>query len=62
MLLLAALALAAVSSPPPPMRPGPEFFAAHRQRVLDKLPAGAIAVRRAASSTAGGVVHWKNVL
>src|SRR5262245_56996200 len=52
MLQLAALALAAaVSSPPPPTRPGPEFFAAHRQRVIDKLPAGAIAVFRSAPET-----------
>lgn len=55
MLFLAALALAAAPkaspSPQAPPRPGPEFFAAHRQRVLDKLPAGAVAVFRSAPET-----------
>lgn len=50
MLSLVALVLAAASAPTPatPLRPGPEFFAAHRQRVLDRLPAGAVAVFHAA--------------
>ena len=53
MLHLAALAVAAtaVPSPPPPRRPGAAFFAAHRQRLVDKLPAGAVAVFRSAPET-----------
>ena len=53
MLHLAALALAAtvVPAPPPPLRPGADFFAAHRQRLVDKLPAGAVAVFRSAPET-----------
>jgi len=39
-MLLAALVLA--------VPPAPEFFAAHRQRLLDRLPAGAVAVFHAA--------------
>jgi Xaa-Pro aminopeptidase len=41
-MLIAALVLAATPIP------GPEFFAAHRQRLLDALPAGSVAVFRAA--------------
>jgi Xaa-Pro aminopeptidase len=33
------------------MRPGPDFFATHRQRVMNRLPAGAIAVFRSAPET-----------
>src|SRR5262245_13423833 len=55
MSILAALVLAAATkpSPPPPAppKPGPEFFAAHRQRVLDKLPADSVAVFRSAPET-----------
>ncbi len=47
MLSVAALLLAA-SPQPAPLVPGPEFFAAHRQRFMDKLPAGAVAVFHAA--------------
>ncbi len=55
MLSLVALVLAAASAPTPatPLRPGPEFFAAHRQRVLDRLPAGAVAVSEVEKAIAG---------
>jgi Xaa-Pro aminopeptidase len=48
--MLIALLLAATPIPgqAPAPRPGPEFFAAHRQRLLDALPPGAVAVFRAA--------------
>ncbi|HET7294314.1 MAG TPA: aminopeptidase P family protein [Vicinamibacteria bacterium] len=51
MLPLALLALAASPLPGPPPKPGPEFFAAHRQRVIERLPAGAVAVFRSAPET-----------
>jgi Xaa-Pro aminopeptidase len=37
-------------------QPGPEFFAQHRKRLLDRLPAGAVAVFHAAPEGAAEVV------
>ncbi|MEO6325088.1 MAG: aminopeptidase P N-terminal domain-containing protein [Thermoanaerobaculia bacterium] len=54
-LLAAALTFVPVSAAPPlpsPL-PGPELFAAHRQRFLEKLPPGSVAVIHAAPESEG---------
>jgi len=48
MLIALVVAATTLPSPAPPLKPGPEFFAAHRQRLLDHLPAGSVAVFHAA--------------
>ena len=47
---LALVVAAAAPAPPPP--PGPDFFRAHREKLLARLPAGSVAVFRAPAETA----------
>ena len=47
MFLAAPILLFLASSAPPPPAPGPDFFRSHREKLLERLPAGSAAVLRA---------------